>query len=160
MTTIQEHVVGASEVNFEIAKQFLGMANVTLGFSIAQLIAFGLTAAAASSDPKNGLTFQIQNHPKVSVGATILGSTLYALVLLYCQVSAHDILADLAMKSKALRSLEAFDVARMVAMVLGGFAATALVWSVAYPTQFWNFINRLFGLPRSNEEEPASSSQA
>ncbi len=139
--------MGASEVNFEIAKQFLGMANVTLGFSIAQLIAFGLTAAAASADPKSGLTFQIQSHPMVSVGLTILGSTLYAVVLLGCQISAHDILADLATKSMALRYLEMLDLFRMVAMVLGGLAATALVWSVAYPTQFWNFINRRFRVP-------------
>ena len=125
--------MNAQEVDLEFAKQFWTTANVVVSFSIAQVVAFGLTAAAAPTDKNNGLNFQIQQNFPVTVFLALLSAIASVSLVWFCQSAATEIASTLPRAPATTKYLGIFDALRIIATSLTGVLSVVLVISIKYP---------------------------
>jgi hypothetical protein len=133
-----ETKVDSQEVDFEFAKQFWALANVVVGFSIAQLVAFGIAAASAAPvghlAASSGLDAQIQNHFGVSLTFTIISAFAPVGLVWFCQSTCKKIMSSLPQSSATTKSLHFFDALRFAATVIAGAASIGLIISIKFPS--------------------------
>ena len=123
----------AHEIDFEFAKQFWTTANVVVSFSIAQIVAFGITAAAASADKTAGLDFQIQHNFVVAVIMSLLSAIGAVALVCFCQSAASAMISTLPPGDARTKYLKWFDFLRISASSVAGALSVLLVISIECP---------------------------
>jgi hypothetical protein len=125
----------AQALDIEFAKQFWTTANLVVSFSVAQITAFGLTAAAASKDQNSGLIAQIKNNYTVAMSVAVLSAAISLGLVGFCEFAAWQIMTTLCKSAVTARNLVIFDVMRLGATLFTGAGSIWLVRSIKHPKE-------------------------